>query len=383
MKTSGKTISVLVVVDKAVGGTGPHRNVVGSLNALSSKDNIITTVLCGFFDESEPFAKSGKIKFHTGFNPKKPLLIFSNFFKILSLARRCDVIYVPCGFISALYGSAAAHLLGKKIIIGPNVSKIPFRKQDSPGFLEVGLLTDVWLEASARRKRFVLDHLKPSLHPKVRNILHSIDLAKFNPSFRTADFFKKLNIRSGTLKVLHVGRDNEPIKGVPILIDAIAKINQSYHQNVDFIIVGKMSEATRAKCKDFSNVHFLGFLSGEKLSQAFASADFMVVPSSWENCPFTVLESLASALPVVAFNTGGIPELIESGKTGVLIDGITSSGLHATDASAKLAAEITKLIANPEILKAMSQAARRDAESRFSESRLGQDLSNLFFSVSS
>jgi len=48
--------------------------------------------------------------------------------------------------------------------------------------------------------------------------------------------------------------------------------------------------------------------------------DLLVVPSTWwENSPLTVLEALAAGVPVVGSRTGGLPELIEDGRTGLLV----------------------------------------------------------------
>lgn len=57
-----------------------------------------------------------------------------------------------------------------------------------------------------------------------------------------------------------------------------------------------------------------GTMTGEPLSQAFASADVFVMPSDSETLGFVVLESMASGVPVVGADAGGIPDLIQHGK---------------------------------------------------------------------
>ena len=57
-----------------------------------------------------------------------------------------------------------------------------------------------------------------------------------------------------------------------------------------------------------------GIMTGEALSQAFASADVFVMPSDSETLGFVVLESMASGVPVVGADAGGIPDLIDHGK---------------------------------------------------------------------
>lgn len=60
-----------------------------------------------------------------------------------------------------------------------------------------------------------------------------------------------------------------------------------------------------------------GVMTGEALSQAFASADVFVMPSESETLGFVVLESMASGVPVVGADAGGIPDLIRHGEVRV------------------------------------------------------------------
>lgn len=62
----------------------------------------------------------------------------------------------------------------------------------------------------------------------------------------------------------------------------------------------------------------MGLMRGERLSQAYASVDLFVMPSDSETLGFVVIESMASGVPVVGANFGGIPSIIKDGKTGLL-----------------------------------------------------------------
>ncbi len=102
-------------------------------------------------------------------------------------------------------------------------------------------------------------------------------------------------------------------------------------------------------------------LSRIDLMERYRSTAVCVVPSVWENFPYTVLEAMASGTPVVATNAGGLPELIEDGRTGLL----TLAGDPASLANA-----LCELLDDPQRSQAMGREARRRAEETFSTSAI-------------
>ena len=106
--------------------------------------------------------------------------------------------------------------------------------------------------------------------------------------------------------------------------------------------------------KDREQVFFAGEMSGDSLSQAYASADVFVMPSDSETLGFVVLEAMASGVPVVGVASGGVKTLIENGENGYL----TSFEDGYTEFSQKVKA----LLNNPEDRKAMGLRARKYAE---------------------
>ena len=68
-------------------------------------------------------------------------------------------------------------------------------------------------------------------------------------------------------------------------------------------------------------VHALGYVNGEQnLAQVYNAADVFVLPSLEDNLPNTLMEALACGVPCVAFNVGGIPEMIDHRKNGYVAE---------------------------------------------------------------
>jgi glycosyltransferase involved in cell wall biosynthesis len=102
-----------------------------------------------------------------------------------------------------------------------------------------------------------------------------------------------------------------------------------------------------------TNTNFVGYLQGLELASAFASADAFVFPSRTETLGLVLLEAMAAGCPVVAANSGGIPDIVTDGENGYMFD--------PQDADGAVQATI-KLFANPEAREAMRVNARLEAE---------------------
>jgi len=113
-----------------------------------------------------------------------------------------------------------------------------------------------------------------------------------------------------------------PKKGIPYLLEALAQLRE---KRSDFVldIVGdgpnrnEYEELTRKLgLQDF--VRFHGLKTKQEVAEFMRKADVFVLPSEWENLPCVIIEAMASGLPVVATNVGGIPEMVSS-EVGVLV----------------------------------------------------------------
>ncbi|MCR5837309.1 MAG: glycosyltransferase family 4 protein [Lachnospiraceae bacterium] len=113
--------------------------------------------------------------------------------------------------------------------------------------------------------------------------------------------------------VVYFGRYSKE-KGIQTLLEVCKKMPE-----VRFVFAG--SGPLEDEVNKLSNIENRGFLSGEELEMTIRKARFSIYPSEWyENCPFSVMESQMYGTPVLGADIGGIPELIENGKTGELFE---------------------------------------------------------------
>lgn len=112
---------------------------------------------------------------------------------------------------------------------------------------------------------------------------------------------------------LYFGRFSEE-KGIDTLIQVCKDL-----PNIQFVFAG--AGPLEKKIQNVSNIKNVGFKSGLELETLIREAKFSIYPSEWyENCPFSVMESQMYGTPVIGANIGGIPELIQVGKTGLLFE---------------------------------------------------------------
>jgi glycosyltransferase involved in cell wall biosynthesis len=195
---------------------------------------------------------------------------------------------------------------------------------------------------------------------KIAVIPNGIDLARFaRPAISTA-----------VRRVVIVG-NLRPEKGHDVLIDAAALVAQRFPATrFDIVGAGPLRDALTRRVHErqlASVVRFAGHQAD--VATWLQAADLLVLPSRSEAFPNAVLEGMAAGLAIVASDVGGVPELIDDGRTGLL----TPAG----DARV-LADRISSLIADPAMAARLGAAARREVASRYSFERMVTQFENLY-----
>jgi len=163
--------------------------------------------------------------------------------------------------------------------------------------------------------------------------------------------------RNNGKEVLYVGR-LVPNKGPEVLLRAVPAVLDK-HPQAKFVLVGDGPLRSRleiqARQMDIGHaVHFLGMRYD--VPELMREAALLVRPSMLEGMPLTILEAMASALPVVATPVGGTPEILEDGVHGYLTP---------VDDSMKLADAIIRLLDNDTLAREMGRHGRQMVETAY------------------
>lgn len=155
----------------------------------------------------------------------------------------------------------------------------------------------------------------------VRVLPRGVDLTHFSPDKRRNNFWAAYNLNGG-FKFLYVGRVSKE-KNLDNMIKGFLSLLEE-NPEVDLVIVGDgpYCEELRARYPH-RRIAFTGFLYGEELQTAYASADAFVFPSMTDTFGNAVLEAHASGLPAIVSNSGGPQEIVSSHRSGLVIDART------------------------------------------------------------
>lgn len=156
---------------------------------------------------------------------------------------------------------------------------------------------------------------------KISIIHNGVDTGRFAvpPHARTA-IRRSLGFSEADLVLIVVARFH-PGKGHRVLFASMRQLIQLYpHLKLICLGEGEQGPELRALCQDLGLarcVRFAGYQ--EHVPEWLAAADINVLPTFYEGFPLTILEAMASGLPTVASNVGGIPEAMEDGVGGLLV----------------------------------------------------------------
>ena len=171
---------------------------------------------------------------------------------------------------------------------------------------------------------------------------------------------------------LYIGRLSKE-KGILNLIEAFSRIKDQ-----KLYIAGDGPERKKIETiiKDRNledRIMLLGYINQDQVKEYLRKARFVVVPSIWyENCPYSVMETLAIGKPVIGANIAGIPELVNDKVNGLL---------YKYDSISDLEAKMKILYENPELAKQYGANAKKIAIENYGKEKYYKQIINIYNKV--
>lgn len=157
-------------------------------------------------------------------------------------------------------------------------------------------------------------------YDKVDTVHNGIDLAEYG---QCVPHFSEKDTPCQAPVLLFIG-GNFQRKGLRTVIRAVSIISRAY-PSVKCLIAGSGLFENRFKSEMqelgvSANFEFLGHVQRTDMEKYFAASHLFVMPSLYESSPFSFMEAMACGLPVIGSNTGGMPELVQHGQDGFLVE---------------------------------------------------------------
>ncbi len=151
----------------------------------------------------------------------------------------------------------------------------------------------------------------------VRVFQRGVDSARFHPGKRREAVRESLGVPPEGALVLYAGRLSKE-KSLDVLLKAFMRL-ANQHPDSRLLVAGE-GPHRRSLVRSFRSpgIIFTSWKRGEELATLFASADIFALPSSTETLSLVSLESMASGVPVLAMNAGGVRDIVEHDGTGLL-----------------------------------------------------------------
>jgi glycosyltransferase involved in cell wall biosynthesis len=195
---------------------------------------------------------------------------------------------------------------------------------------------------------------------KVDLIYNGIDVERFCPvSYACKRSVKRtLGLPEGAIVGALVA-NMRGVKGIDVLIKGLPQVVKRFREFIVLVVGRDMGEGQYLKALVRSlglreNVRFLGLRSD--ITEILKACDIGILSSRSESLSNSILEYMSCGLPVVATDVGGTREMVSSGRNGYVVP---------SEDSAALAAAITKILENPELLAKMGRESRVRAEMQF------------------
>lgn len=218
---------------------------------------------------------------------------------------------------------------------------------------------------SQYNRNYIIDHVGNEVADKIHVIHCGVDPEIYCPAY----FLRPI---TETIKFLTVGRLISQ-KAQHIIIEAFAKVRSAnIPARLCIIGEGPCRSALKQLTKQLGvqdTVSFAGSMPPERVRKEYNQADIFVISSISEGIPVVLMEAMSSELPVIATRITGIPELVENGVDGILVE---------PGNPIALAEKMVELARNPDLRTEFSSKGRDKVKAKFNIHRNAEKLYKLF-----
>lgn len=284
--------------------------------------------------------------------------IRANFVKTIAAASSAAIVHIHEGRSTKV--GAAMSLRGSKFVITRRIPKMP-----------KDIFSTRWIYSRADRVVCVSAHIAQVMSAylgasRVSVIHDCASTMGMSPSVEYAP----ANAIVRPLIVAAIGAISFRDKGQDLIVEVARQFAQR-GEEVQFLIAGDGEDldALRECTAGMENLRVLGWV--DEVSGLLREAHLLLHPARVEGLGSVLLESMASGTPVLATSVGGIPEVVEDGRNGLLVE---------PDSVAALVEAIERCLAHPHLLDELSRQARQDAN-RYTATRMAEQYLAVYTDV--
>lgn len=296
------------------------------------------------------------------------------FRRLVRLIRRrhVDVVHAHLAY-AAIWGTVAGRLLGVPVLATLHAAP-PSARTGSREWLRQRLLVSLlnrWARpitvSEALREWWSEAGLDVGRIRVVHNGVPGHEIAAAVEATSRPEVRRRLGLPEGAAVVLTVAA-LRPGKGIGTAIEGFAEVRKR-RPDARFLVVGDgpLRADLERRGTDVGGVRFLGYRSD--VVPFLAAADLFVLASRDDAFPTAVLEAMAAGVPVVGSRSGGIPEIVDEGRTGLLVP---------PGEPAALGEAVAALLDDEVRRETMAAAARERVAARFSRQRWLEALVDLY-----
>ena len=373
MLTIVKQIKVLyIILSDHIAGTEMH--VLELASELNADKRFKISVLCCGGELAKEFQEND-VEVFTMWHPGRfDIKAIGYIYKIIK-KEQFDIVHAHLG-ISGLLGRIAAKLAGIKVIVFSEHLWCSYNEEYS--YLKntihlfiyylLSLVTDKIIAVSGAVKTFLVANANiPGNKIVVVNNCLKIKAEKLTENyFRTQQHIQKDDILLGIVGRLEIE------KGHRYLFEAMKYLQNSH---VKLVVIGSGSREQELKNYVYINhlngcVIFTGFFNQQELQRAYDAMDILVMPSMRETFGLVALEAMWRKKPVIAFDVGGISEVVLDDVTGLLVE---------PKNSLELAHAINRLSDNANLRIEMGLRGYERAKNSFSYQHMINSIKKIYF----